>query len=161
MGDQQFSAIGSCTCGHIQFAMKHHPLVVHCCHCTWCQRETGSAFVLNALIETHQIELRKGAPEPVSTPSNSGKGQIIVRCAHCQVALWSHYRGLGEAIAFVRVGVLEPGHQLEPSVHIFTSTKVPWLDLGDKVPVYEEYYRRSEVWADDSISRYKKALGKS
>ncbi len=101
---------GRCTCRAVGFRMETAPLFVHCCHCTWCQRETGTAFALNAMIETDRLTLLHGEPETVVTPSNSGKGQKIVRCPSCRVALWSHYPGAGEAVSFVRVGTLEqPG----------------------------------------------------
>lgn len=145
---------GRCTCGSVRYRLTARPMFVHCCHCTWCQRETGSAFALNALIETDRIEVTTGAPELVMTPSASGKGQEIARCPDCRVAVWSHYAGLGRRMAFVRVGTLEDPGACPPDIHIFTSTKLPWVTLGDGVPVMEEYYRRSEHWPEDSIARW-------
>ncbi|WP_449421908.1 GFA family protein [Rhodanobacter lindaniclasticus] len=116
---------GACTCAAIRYRMTSTPLFVHCCHCTWCQRETGSAFALNAMIETDRLQLLQGRPDMTDTPSNSGKGQRIARCPRCRVALWSHYAGAGEAVAFVRVGTLDEPWRLPPDIHIFTSTRSP------------------------------------
>ena len=98
---------GRCTCGEVRYRLKAKPLFVHCCHCRWCQRETGSAFALNALIEAEAVETVSGEPVGVTTPSESGKGQIIHRCPTCQVAVWSVYSGLGADFRFIRVGTLE------------------------------------------------------
>lgn len=128
-------------------------MFVHCCHCTWCQRETGSAFVLNAMIETDRLTVLAGQPEMVLTPSNSGKGQKIVRCPTCHVALWSHYSGAGDAVSFVRVSTLEQPTLVPPDIHIFTSTKVPWVGLPADVPVMPEYYSHRKYWPRESLER--------
>ena len=98
---------GGCTCGKLRYRLIRSPMVVHCCHCRWCQRETGTAFALNAMIETDNVKLLSGDPEQVDTPSNSGKGQKIIRCPSCHVAVWSHYAGAGDLLSFVRVGTLD------------------------------------------------------
>src|SRR6185437_16541776 len=64
---------GGCTCGAIRYRLKAKPLFVHCCHCTWCQRKSGSAFAVNAFIEASQVELLKGNPERTTLPSASGR----------------------------------------------------------------------------------------
>lgn len=146
-------AEGHCTCGQTRFQMTRAPLFVHCCHCTWCQRESGSAFALNALIETEAIELLTGTLEAVETPTNSGKGQMIMRCPNCRVPLWSHYSGAGNALSFVRVGSLTQAHRFAPDVHIFTESKLPWVVLPSDTPAVEQYYRASELWPAASLAR--------
>jgi hypothetical protein len=111
---------GGCTCRAVRYQMIISPMFVHCCHCRWCQRETGASFALNAIIEADRVILVSGAPETVNTPSNSGKGQKIVRCPTCRVAVWSHYAGFGDAVSFVRVGTLDEPDRLPPDIHIFT-----------------------------------------
>lgn len=145
---------GGCDCGEIRYRMEGAPLVVHCCHCRWCQRETGSAFALNAMIEADRVVLLKGAPEPVVTPSNSGKGQEIARCPTCRIAVWSNYAGSGPLTRFVRVGTLDNPDALPPDVHIFTASKQPWVVLPEGARVYPEYYRREEVWSSAALDRW-------
>lgn len=150
---------GHCTCGHVRYRLTDRPLFVHCCHCTWCRRETGSAFAVNAMIESDRLELLTGRVEMVDTPSASGKGQQIARCPRCHVALYSHYAGSGAILSFVRVGTLTDPAECPPDIHIFTSTKLPWVTLGDGKPVMEEYYRRSEHWPAASLERWKALKG--
>jgi hypothetical protein len=128
-------------------------MVVHCCHCRWCQRETGASFALNALMEMERVELLSGDVEVVDTPSNSGKGQKIARCPRCHIAVWSNYAGAGEAIRFVRVGTLDEPDRFPPGIHIFTSTKQPWVVLPAGTPAVPEYYKSAEVWSPDSLAR--------
>ena len=127
MPGEQHHLDGGCTCGEVRYRMTTRPLFVHCCHCRWCQRETGASFALNAMIEADRVVLLQGEPQMVATPSNSGKGQKIVRCPRCQIALWSHYAGAGDKVCFVRVGTLDEPDRLPPDIHIFTASKQPWV----------------------------------
>jgi hypothetical protein len=148
-----FPLEGGCTCRAVRYRLMTKPMFVNCCHCTWCQRETGSAFVINAMIETDRVKILKGTPDVVLTPSNSGKGQKIVRCPLCRTAVWSHYPGAGVKVAFVRVGTLDEPNLCPPDIHIFTSTKQKWVVLGDRVPVRKGYYERDKFWPADSLKR--------
>lgn len=157
--DIDISMDGGCACGGVRYRMTAKPLIVHCCHCRWCQRESGSAFALNAMVEADRVEVLKGDPATVNTPSASGNGQKIVRCPICHVALWSHYAGAGDKISFVRVGSLDTPDTLPPDVHIYTSTKQPWVVLPDGAMVFEEFYNPREVWPSESLARAKAARG--
>jgi hypothetical protein len=145
---------GGCDCRAVRYRLRSRPLVVHCCHCRWCQRESGSAFALNALIETDRVEVQ-GAVDLVDTPSASGQGQAIARCPRCRVALWSHYAGAGRALSFMRVGTLDDPDAMPPDIHIFTSTKQPWVVLPEGARAVPEYYRSDEVWSADALARRK------
>lgn len=148
---------GGCACGHVRYRMKSQPLIVHCCHCSCCQRQNGSAFAVNALIETDRVELLQGDVAEVTVPSPSGKGQRIARCPNCQVAVWSNYLilfgGIGDAVRFMRVGTLDDPGSMPPDVHIFTSSKQPWVTLSPDDLVVEEYYVTNEVWPRESLER--------
>ena len=150
---------GGCTCRAARYRMQGPPLFVHCCHCRWCQRESGSAFALNALIETQRVSQLAGEVERVNTPSNSGRGQTIIRCCACRVAMWSHYAGAGDAVSFVRVGTLDAPDSLPPDIHIFTSSKQPWVILPPDVPAVPEYYDRNRYWPADSLERRRQLHG--
>ena len=148
-----FPLEGGCDCRQVRYRMRTRPLFVHCCHCRWCQRETGTAFALNAMIESDRLTLLAGEPEIVHTPSASGKGQHIARCPVCRIALWSHYAGGGSAVSFVRVGTLDEPDHLPPDIHIFTASKQPWVVLSPGIPVVAEFYDRKQQWPADSLAR--------
>lgn len=157
---QQMSLDGGCTCRAIRYQMKAKPLFVHCCHCRWCQRETGTAFALNAMIETEQLEILQGSPILVMTPTLSSKGQKIFRCPNCHIALWSHYSGAGDAVSFVRVGTLDQPDILPPDIHIYTESKQPWVQLPTHIPAVAEYYKRDDYWPAESLARRQRLLEK-
>jgi hypothetical protein len=138
--------------------MMTAPMFVHCCHCRWCQRETGAAFALNAMIESDRVMLLSGTVETIDTPSASGKGQKIVRCPRCRIAVWSHYAGLGTKAAFVRVGSLDEPDLLPPDVHIFTLSKQPWVMLNPATPAFEDFYDREKEWPSESLARRESLL---
>jgi hypothetical protein len=150
---------GGCTCRAMRYKMTSAPLFVHCCHCRWCQRETGTSYALNALIETDRLVLLSGAPEVVDTPSNSGKGQRIARCPVCRIAVWSHYAGAGNKLSFVRVGTLDEPDRLQPDIHIYTGSKQPWVVLPPDIPAVPEYYSSKQYWPAESLARRKAVLG--
>jgi hypothetical protein len=152
-GDSAFTAEGGCTCRDIRYRLTSRPMFVHCCHCRWCQRETGASFALNAMIEADRVEVLAGTPEIVLTPSNSGKGQKITRCPRCRVAVWSNYAGAGDAVRFVRVGTLDEPDRLPPDIHIFTASKQPWVVLPPGTPAVEEFYDREAYWPAASLAR--------
>jgi hypothetical protein len=148
-----FPLEGGCACSAVRYRMLTAPMFVHCCHCTWCQRETGASFALNALIEADRVVLLQGDVEAIDTPSNSGRGQRISRCPKCRIAHWSNYAGAGDAIRFVRVGTLDEAFRLAPDIHIFTSTKQPWIVLAAGTPAVPEYYDSRQYWPPQSIAR--------
>lgn len=151
---------GGCSCGEVRYEVTGNPLFVHCCHCSNCQQQSGSAFALNAMIEADRVSLLGGKTETIEVPTPSGRGQKITHCPRCRIALWSNYGGAGEAIHFIRVGTLDNPNVFPPDIHIFTSTKQQWVALNDDKPVVEEYYKSSEYWPGPSISRMKEALSK-
>ena len=144
---------GRCTCGRIKYRLTSRPLFVHCCHCRWCQRETGAAFGLKALIEADQVENLRGEVEVIDTPSQSGIGQRIARCPRCKVAVWSNYGGSGDRVRFVSVGTLDDPDRYPPDVHIFTMSKQPWVMLPEGTPAVYEYYDSAELWPRESLER--------
>jgi hypothetical protein len=132
---------GGCTCGTVRYRMKAKPIVVHCCHCSWCQRETGSAFAVNAFVEASEVEILKGRPVPTTLPSLSGKGQVLWRCPDCGVTMWSNYASAGPKFNFVRVGTLDDPSRVPP----------------DDAPAVPEFYNPSDLWSAEGLARFKAA----
>jgi len=153
-------ATGSCTCRAVRYGMQGKPLIVHCCHCRWCQRESGAAFALNALIEADRVLLLEGQPEVVMTPSASGKGQKVSRCPSCRIALWSNYAGAGDVLRFVRVGTLDDPDAFPPDIHIFTESRQPWVVIPAGARAVPQYYKSAEVWSAESLVRRRAVLGR-
>jgi len=149
---------GGCACGHVRYRMTSAPMFVHCCHCRWCQRESGAAFALNAMIESDRVVEFAAQPDLVDTPTQSGLGQQLARCPKCHVAIWSHYASAGPHMKFIRVGTLDEPDHVPPDIHIFTESKQPWVVLPDDTPAVPVFYRRSEHWPAESLARRKAIL---
>jgi hypothetical protein len=146
---------GGCTCGHVRYQLTSDPLIVHCCHCSWCQRQTGSAFAINALFVAEEVKLLKGKVKAEMVDSPSGKGQRIARCPHCDIAVWSNYYmgGIREGIRFIRVGTLDDPDQLPPDVHIYTSTRQSWFQIPDDAHVEDSFYDYETTWSPENQVR--------
>ena len=150
---------GGCACGAVRYRLTSDPLITHCCHCLNCQRQTGSAFVINLLIEADRVELITGDPQPVEVPRDDGSRQRIYRCPDCQVAVYSDY-GRPEVL-FVRAGTLDEPSSVAPDVHIFTMSKLGWVTLPESVPAVEVYYDRHELWPAASLERLDAVLARA
>jgi len=142
---------GGCSCGDVRYRLTSDPLFVHCCHCLNCQRQTGSAFVINALIEADRVELLAGEPVVVAVSRSGGKKQKIWRCPSCQIALFSQYTSA--RVRFVRAGTLDDPSAVSPDVHIFTRSKLPWVTLPESVPAFNVYYDTQKLWPAESLKR--------
>ncbi len=147
---------GGCACGEVRYRLASDPLFVHCCHCLNCQRQTGSAFVINVLIEADRVELLAGEPSVVAVPREGGDEQKIWRCPACQIALYSQYTT--PRVRFVRAGTLDDPSAVQPDVHIFTRSKLPWVTLPEGVPAFDVYYDMEKLWPAESLERSKALL---
>ena len=147
---------GGCSCGAVRYRLTSDPLFTNCCHCLNCQRQTGSAFVINLLIEADRVELLAGDPQPVDVPRDDGSTQRIYRCPSCQVAVFSEY-GRPE-VRFVRGGTLDQPSGITPDGHIYTRSKLPWITLPSSAPAFEDYYDSKVLWPPASLERLRAVL---
>ncbi|MEF2549524.1 GFA family protein [Aurantimonas sp. E1-2-R+4] len=155
---------GGCICGHVRYQVAPEPLIVHCCHCRGCQKNSGSAFALNAVFEAGRVQLISGEVEEITVPTPSGTGQDVTRCAKCKVAVWSNYNmgGLRKHIRFIRVGTLDDPDQFPPDVHIYTCSKQPWVVMPKEDRTADEFYELKDTWSPESMDRLatlKKSIG--
>ncbi|MFT7214516.1 MAG: hypothetical protein ACI9XK_004784 [Granulosicoccus sp.] len=157
------SCEGGCACGFVRYAIVSDPLIVHCCHCRYCQRQTGTAFALNALYEAKYVELLSGTVNEIETHSPSGRGQTIARCPKCEVAIWSNYfmGGINDLIRFIRVGTLDNPDLLPPDVHIYTMSKQPWINLPIDALTFKEFYDYEKTWTSENTIIRKSLLARA
>jgi hypothetical protein len=148
---------GGCACTFVRYRLTAPPMIVHCCHCLNCQRQTGSAFVINVVLEEAHVQLLRGEPVPVEVPRDDGRMQRVFRCPTCQIALWSYYTL--PRMAFVRAGTLDVPSSVTPDVHIFTRSKLPWVELPPTAPAFEVFYDVKTLWREDSLARLRALTG--
>jgi hypothetical protein len=107
--------------------------------------------VINVLIESDRVESLGRPPDRVPVPRSGTKRQQIYRCPACETAVWSTYTR--KNILFVRAGTLDDPSAVEPDVHIFTRSKVPWLMLPETTPSFTSYYDTQKLWPAASLQR--------
>lgn len=149
---------GSCGCGEVTYRLSAKPMIVHCCHCKHCQKQNGSAYVLNAIIEAEHVET-DGSVTECTLPTPSGKGQVVSRCTNCGTTVFSSYLSRLGKLRYIRVGTLDDPAQCPPDVQIFTSSKQPWVPLSPDIPSFEGFYKFDEVWSDASLQRWRALFG--
>ena len=143
---------GGCACAAVRYRMISEPMFVHCCHCRDCQRQTGTAFVINALIEADRVTLLGDEPVRFEMPTESGRPHGIYRCPACGTAVWSEYGGVSK-LRFVRVGTLDEPGALAPDVHIYVRSRLPWVAVPSGVPAFAAYYDSKTLWPEASLAR--------
>ncbi|KAK7180129.1 hypothetical protein DPSP01_012288 [Paraphaeosphaeria sporulosa] len=161
---------GRCSCAALSYTLTASPLITHICYCTWCQRESGSICAVNSIIESSNFSYRLDptVSQPVALipgPTPSGNGQTVARCPVCFDGLWKYY-GDARFVTYVKAGTLDEECFKRVAggerVHIYTSTKPEWVDLGREkengVGVFEEYYVRETVWVQEALERREKML---
>jgi hypothetical protein len=149
---------GQCACGQTRFRLVVGPMFTHCCHCSQCQRLTGSAFVLNAIIENDNIELLSGEVILTPGPSESGRAHDIYRCGNCMTAVWSDYGGRSN-YRFVRVGILDDPSAITPDAHIYTRSKLDWVIIPPDQRAFETEYILEQEWTPRQLERRARAIG--
>ncbi len=149
---------GGCACGAVRYRLGSAPMFVHCCHCRDCQRQAGSAFAINALIEANRVTVLSGETAPSAMPTDSGRPHHIHRCTACGTALWSEYGGRG-ILRFMRATTLDDPTALPPDIHIYVRSKLPWVTLPAGVPAFDAYYDSKTLWPAASLERRRALFG--
>jgi hypothetical protein len=152
------SVEGGCVCGAIRYTLTAAPMIIHACHCRDCQKLTGSALAINLWIERKFVA--PSGPEPVAFrhTAGSGKPHDVFRCGACGTALWSKYHAAPGDTVLLRGGTLDDPASVKPDVHIFTRSKLPWLDLSKDARVFDAFYKIDEVWPPESLARWRELI---
>ena len=148
--EREARELGGCACGAVRYALNAAPITVYACHCTDCQRLTGSAFIVSAWIEKTEVELLSGTLDSCRLATGE-RGSVVHFCPQCGTSIWTEY---SPGFWFVRVTTLDRQTLYPPHMHIWTQSKLPWLQLGDDVPIFETYYDRERDWPADSLARF-------
>ncbi|MBP6031429.1 MAG: GFA family protein [Sphingobium sp.] len=152
---------GGCACGAARYEVRGEPIFVNNCYCHQCQRQTGSTSVVNMFYEAERLALRSGETTRHVVKAGSGGDHVIVRCAACGTALWSHYPRLGEYGAGVRLGTLDEPGGIRPDAVVYAAEKMEWTQLPPDIPAFEAYYNPSELLPPERIARLKALAAKA
>jgi hypothetical protein len=148
---------GGCSCAALRYELTASPLIVHACHCRDCQRITGGAFVINIWIEKKFVRTSGAIPQSFMLKGGGGGNHEVFFCGKCGTYVWSRYHRAPGDTLFVRAGTLDKPEAVAPDVHIYTRSKLPWLELPRSVPAFESMYRIEEVWSAESKERLRRS----
>jgi hypothetical protein len=150
---------GGCACGQVRYKVVGEPLFTHACHCSDCQRTTGSAFVLHTVIAKDDLEI-EGETKATTLPTGSGAGYDPHFCINCGTYIWCKYHFSAKGVIVIRSGTLDDTTLVEPQAHVFTRYKLPWMTLPTDVPVFEEFFDREKVYPKESFERWTELVNK-
>lgn len=144
---------GGCACGAVRYEIDAVPIFVNNCHCTLCQRQTGSTSVVNMFVEGDKLHQLSGETIRHVVKAGSGGDHVIVRCAACGTAMWSFYPRMGELGAGVRAGTLDDPAAVRPDAAIFVADRMPWVTLPEGIPQFETTYNPAELLPPERFQR--------
>lgn len=142
-------------CGAVRYRLTNTPMIVHACHCRDCQKLTGSAFAINLWIERKFVEASGVEPASHRLTAGSGKPHDVFSCPACGTALWGKYHAAPGDTVLLRAGTLDDPAAIEPDVHIFTRSKLPWLELPEGARAFPTFYKFDAVWPPESLARWR------
>jgi len=127
---------GGCACGDIRYRLLDDPLEVHACHCTDCQRLTGSAFVLSMSIQRSSLERLRGEPARFDFENPEGIRKRNYLCPRCGSRLWGEPARFPEIFS-LRPSTLDDASWWEPTAHIWLASAQPWVSIPESVLRYD------------------------
>jgi hypothetical protein len=147
-----FPLAGGCACGAIRYEIAAMPLLLYACHCTDCQRRSGSAFALNMPVASKTLRIVKGTP----TGWRSGGTTTSWFCGDCGCRIYGERDERPDAMT-IRAGTLDDTTWLRPAAHIFMRSAQPWESFADDAVCFEtapgDFAKLAiawrTIWADD------------
>lgn len=136
---------GGCVCGAVRYTLKPGlRMKPYACHCTDCQKRTGSAFSFHMAVMENDCEL-SGEVDEGHVTQPSGANSTIVGCARCKARIYAK-NDLRPGIVSLRAGTLDNSTDMSPQAHFWVSSKQPWIVIPDDVPTLETQPDTPEGW---------------
>ena len=127
---------GGCQCGAIRYDILGAPELLLACHCTDCQRQSGSAFGMTLVVSEEDFQLTKGDVKTYSLKSAAGRPKLGAFCPNCGTRIY-HKPEWRKGMVSVKPGTLDDTSGLKPTLHLWTSSKQPWITISEGVEAYE------------------------
>ena len=127
---------GGCQCGAIRYEVAGEPRQVVACHCTDCQRQSGSAFGMTMVVEVSAFRITAGTPRIYHSTSSTGRAKAGAFCPDCGTRIY-HQPQWRKGTISVKPGTLDDTTWLQPQIHIWTASKQPWVTIPEGVEAHE------------------------
>ena len=136
---------GRCLCGAVEYSLGEDPLTLYACHCTDCQRQTGSSFALSMIVRREALEVVRGQPDQYSVEVADGRIKQAHFCSRCSTRLWGPASVAG--LVVLEPGTLDDTSWLRPIGHIWTRSAQPWIVIPDNELSFSEQPRGESALA--------------
>ncbi len=127
---------GGCQCGAVRYRVEGPPVVVAVCHCRECQRQSGSAFGMGAIVRKEQFTLVRGTLKQFTRMAESGAPVVCSFCPECGTRIIHEPQRMAGMVN-VRAGTFDDTSWIMPRVQAWTSSKQPWITLSDALMAFE------------------------
>lgn len=127
---------GGCQCGAVRYRVEGEPIAVGVCHCTECQRQSGSAFGMSLIVRKKAFQLLCGDLKLFNRTAASGRLVACAFCPECGTRIYHEPRYL-EGVLNVKPGTLDDTSFLQPTVQVWTMRRHPWVGLPSDIPSFE------------------------
>ena len=119
---------GGCLCGAIRYTVSAPLGALRVCHCTHCQKNTGTGMSVNAVIAAQEFALTQGTPMRFTTIADSGRTLRRYFCGDCGSPLYAHREESPERLV-LKAGTLDDSSGLKITAHIWTRSARPWSHI--------------------------------
>ena len=131
-----FPAEGGCTCGAVRYRLSGEPILIGICHCTECQRQSGSAFGMSMRVRRTDITLIQGEFKHWERVADNGARIKLCFCGQCGTRIW--HEPAGEDFLNLKPGTLDNTTQLAPRYQVYAKRKHGWLHFDSLSASFEE-----------------------
>jgi hypothetical protein len=132
-----FPQSGGCLCGAVRYEITGPPVTVYACHCTECQRHSGSAFAMAAVIPKEHFRITIGSPKMFARQTSPTKTMECCFCSKCGTRLYHVPGGASYPNRNIKPGTLDDPSWLMPTTHFWTRSAQHWVDIPDDATQYE------------------------
>lgn len=126
---------GGCQCGSVRYRIEGEPLDLVVCHCTECQRQSGSAFGMSLAVRAKDFRLTTGTLKSFTVTCDSGRLKTCTFCPDCGCRIYHQTDPRGMS---VKAGTLDDRTTLRPTAHYWTARKQPWVVVPDGVRTFPD-----------------------
>lgn len=128
---------GGCHCGYVTYEAELDPQRVAICHCTDCQKLTGSPFRVTAVVSESDLKLKGSPPKQYRKTAESGRGRLQYFCPECGSQLFVNGEGEASKIWGIRWGSIDQRMELKPQRQVWCRSSPAWLSEIGELPARE------------------------
>jgi hypothetical protein len=128
---------GSCQCGQVRYALSAEPVGMHICHCTECQKQSGSAFSMTLTVAHAGFRLLRGSLKSFTRIADTGRKMQCFFCPECGTRIY-HAGEVNPDLLRLKPGTLDDTSWLKPNKQFWMRSRQPWLELNSALQPFDK-----------------------